>query len=83
MTQTELTDKLAGTMIGAMAGGIITSLGAMAAGQWGLMEKTGGIGSTQATDVDAVMDFVMGPGKYIFGAAVVVGLCIDVYRGIR
>ena len=47
------------------------------------MQKTGGISSPYAIDMDAAMDFVFGPGKYVVGAGLMVGLLVDGYRGIQ
>ncbi len=70
-------------MVGGILGTLGTFLGAMGAGQYGLMQKTGGISSSYATDMDAAMDFAFGPGKYIVGAGLAIGLLADRYRAIQ
>ncbi len=80
MRNQSLTEKLTGTLIGGLTGTVAAFFGSCGAGQYGLMEKTGGIGSSHATDVDSAMDFAFGPGKYIVGAGLAVGLLIDGYR---
>lgn len=81
MEQT-LTEKLMGTIVGGCIGGAVTYFGATIAGQYGLMEKTGGIASSHATDMDSVMDFTFGPGKYFVGAGLAIGLVVDMKRAL-